>query len=109
MIEWLLIGLLVGLTVGLALLCLSQRTTLKEKDTTIHSVLADVQSERALATKTQERMIEQLIMLRRDGFQTIPEDEPFDAYRITPEQEAQWEEDQIQGLGGVNPESLVEG
>lgn len=99
MIEWLLIGLLAGLTADLIALCLSQRTGLKEKDTKIHSLLADVQSERALATKTQERMIEQLIMLRRDGFQTIPEDEKFEAYRITPDQEAQWEEDSVQGLG----------
>jgi hypothetical protein len=86
------IGALAGLVVGLALLALSQWRTLKLKDTKLRTLQEDLKAERALANAAQDRMIDQLILMRREGFQTVPDDEPFETFRLTPEQEADIEE-----------------
>lgn len=46
---------------------------------------------KALA-EAHERLIYQLTMMKREGFATIPEDEPFETYALTPEMEADIED-----------------
>lgn len=107
MTEWLLIGLLAGLVVGLAVAFQSQKKTAQNLQTQNHNLLDELRHANEKAMGTQDRMIEQVINMRREGYQTIPEDEAFESYQITAEQEAEWEEQREQGVGGVNPKSLV--
>lgn len=108
MTEWLLIGLLAGLAVGLAVAFHSQRKTNEKLESQNHNLLSEVRHANKTAREAQEKMIDQVIRMRQEGYQTIPPDEQFDTYRITPEQEAEWEDQRAAGVGGLSPESIVE-
>lgn len=44
---------------------------------------------------SDERLFQQLVMMRREGFTTIPEDEPWETHVLTPEMEADIERQRL--------------